>query len=165
MQAILNGNKKGFVMLEVLVGSAIIVVAFVTLLGIAAQIMKFSYNIKIATQANFMLKQEMESLRSYRDATVWADAGGLGTVLKGESNPYHIDEDAGTTPHKWTLATETATTDGFLRSIVFDQVFRDVSGNIAGSGTLDSDTVKITIAVSKYGQAYSIYTYLTNWKR
>ncbi len=54
--------------------------------------------------------------------------------------------------------------NGFLRSIVFEDVFRDDNYKIAESGTLDPETKKIIVTVSFQDQEIRLINYLTNWK-
>ena len=62
------------------------------------------------------------------------------------------------------------TTNGFTQQIVFNDVWRDDSNNdiIAGGGTLDENSKKVTATVSwqereKFRQA-EIITLFTNWQ-
>ena len=158
-------KESGIIFLEILIAVALIGIAFITLLGMGANVLNLSNNIRTTIQADSLAKEEIEALRSYRDGTNWAANGlgtnnGLGTVSAGSSNPYYLTVSSG----RWNLVSGAETQGIFTRKIVFDAVYRDANGNIAGSGALDSNTKKVTVTIGWPGKTYQVITYLTNWK-
>lgn len=161
MFQILYKNKSGFMLLEVIVAIALITIAFVSLLGVAAMVFNVSGSVRKQTQADFLIKEEFEALRNYRDGTTWT-TNGLGTAGTGSSNPYHLVN----SENKWTLVAGPETTDIFSRNIVFDKVSRDTGGNIQTTynpSANDPDTIKVTVTVSWTGKIIQDVSYLTNW--
>ena len=159
-------KKTGFVFLEILIAITIITVVFTVLLGIAFSAINISSSIKKQTQADFLAKEELEALRSYRDGTTWA-TNGLGTVGSGDISPYYLVLDSSDTP-KWTLHTEQETIGIFTRYIVFDWVSRDPVTNYIQNDYIESnrdlDTVKVKVTVSWLGKISQVFAYLTNWQ-
>ena len=156
--------QKGSILLEAFVAVMIIGITFAVILDIATLSLKTSTSIKNASQANFLLKESMETIRSFRDGTTWA-TNGLGTVNTGDSNPYYFSLDIVPSPDRWVLTPGTETAGIFTRKIYFDQVYRDSSSNIVTTGgTLDDDTKKATVVVTWPERSMQLITYFTNWK-
>lgn len=157
MLQILNGNK-GVSIVEILVISAIIGTAFVSLLGLATLSLKSSTLIKETTQAENIAKETIEAVRNFRDGTDW-DTDGLGTLTSGISYYPEINIT------EWTLTPGEETINGFTRKVIFNNVLRDGSNNIVETGGAnDPDTKKVTVTVSWKEREVEIITYLTNWK-
>ncbi|MEK7080489.1 MAG: type II secretion system protein [Patescibacteria group bacterium] len=159
-------KKAGFIFLEILIAITIISVVFTILLGIGFSAINMSSSIKKQTQADFLAKEELEALRSYRDGTTWA-TNGLGAVDSGDSNPYYMLLDNGATP-KWTLHLGQETIAVFTRYVVFDWVSRDPSTGYIQSAynpsNRDAETVKVKVTVSWLGKISQVFAYLTNWQ-
>ncbi len=54
--------------------------------------------------------------------------------------------------------------NGFLRTISFEDVFRDENYNISEIGTLDPETKKVVVTVIFQDQEIRLINYLTNWR-
>lgn len=157
------GNKqRGFSVVEILVSIAVMAIALVGLLGLISFSLKVSTLLKQTDQANVLLKEQMEALRSFRDGTNWA-VNGLGAVNLGAANPYHLEKSGSSAI--WALVAGEETDGIFQKKIVFESVWRDASDNIAAVGVLDSDTKKITVTVSWPGKEIKLSAYLTNWRQ
>lgn len=157
-------DESGSILLEAFLAIVIIGIAFGVLLDIATLSTKTSTSIQKSSQGNFLLKEEMETVRSFRDGTTWG-TNGLGTVNTGSANPYYFTLDTSVTPNKWTLNSGTETTGIYTRKIIFDRVSRDSNSNIITSGgTDDPNTRKVTIMVIWPEKTLTLITYLTNWK-
>lgn len=151
-------NEKGFIFLEILISVALISVVFVTFLGINSMVLNISQSITLSTRALALARGEIEAVRSFRDANTWSD---FTNVNFGGSNNYYFSISGSS----WVRNAGTETVDVFSRKVVFDQVYRDGSGNIASSGTLDSETIKMTVTVSwPPSKSIQIVDYLTNWQ-
>lgn len=48
----------------------------------------------------------------------------------------------------WTLSTTPTTVDGFTRTVVFSNAYRNGSNILSSSGTLDANTRKITVNIA-----------------
>ncbi len=158
-----RGNK-GFIFLEILIATALISVAFVTLLSLGFLSLNISPSIKKATQADSLAKEEVEATRSFRDGTTWS-TNGLGTVLTGSSSPYFLVLNN----NQWALQQGTETVGIFTRKVVFDKVSRDpVTNNIESTYNAshdDPDTRQITVTISWEDKIYQVVSYLTNWQK
>ena len=167
MFQILPGNK-GFIFLDILIAITIISIAFTVILAIGATSLRLSSSIRNTTEADSLIKEEIEALRSFRDGTDWS-VNGLGTVSKGSSNPYHVVLDTVSNPNTWNLVSGTETVGIFTRNIVFDNVSRNPNTNNIEDNynqlNDDPDTIKITVTVAWLDKTLKVITYLTNWQK
>jgi len=169
MSIILFGNKNnsGSVLLEALISIIIIGLISVVLLDIGVLSLKTFDSIEKITEADFLLKEALESIRSFRDGTDWS-SNGLGVVNTGTDNPYYLFLDTVANPNKWTLLSGTETMGIFTRNIIFDKISRDPDTknieDVYNSSNDDPDTRKITAIVKWEGKTSQVITYLTNWK-
>lgn len=170
MFQILIGNKKGFIFLEILIAIAFISIVFIVLLSIGFSSLSISSSIRKETQADSLMKEEIEALRSFRDGTIWA-TNGLGAVNftdSNDSNPYFLFLDSGDSNVKWNLHSGKEITGIFTRYVVFDKVSRDSAThyiqNIYNPSNNDPDTVKVKITVLWLDKISQVFEYLTNWQ-
>lgn len=155
-------NNYGFVLLEIVISIALFSIVFITLLGIGFSTLNLSSAIQKETQADFLVKEEFEAIRNFRDATTWA-TNGLGAVNTGSSNPYYLVNNS----TAWSLVAGTETEGIFTRKVVFDKVSRDASGDIESVYNElrnDSDTKKATVTITWPGKTMQVVSYFTNWK-
>ena len=191
MFQVFNFNKnKGFIFLEILVAVALISIVFITLLGIVFLVLNTSTSLQKVAQADFLAREEIEAVRSFRDGTIWA-TDGLGSLVNyGSAYPRYFTLDTSFNPPKWKINSGTETVGIFTRSVVIDDVYRYSSnGNIVtyhqqkprffahniayaletcaeeDPCPLDPNTKKITVNISYDGKNYQIVTYLTNWQK
>ncbi len=161
-------KNKGFILLDILIAVVIINVAFIALLETGVMLLNLSSSISNITQADFLIKEEIEATRSFRDGTNWS-VNGLGMVNRGSNNPYHVFLDASSTPNKWNLISGAETSGIFTKSIVFDNVSRDPSTNNIESNYNqlhnDPNTVKITATLTWLNKTSQVVAYLTNWQK
>ena len=154
-------------LLEAFIAIVIIGIAFGVILDIGTLAVKNSTSIQKSAQANFLLKEAMESARSFKDGTNWP-INGLGTVNTGSDNPYYFTLDTGVTPNKWNLIQGTEIVGIFTRKIIFDKVSRDPSTqnieNTYNSFNNDANTRKVTVTVIWPEKTVNLITYFTNWK-
>ncbi|TSC67827.1 MAG: Uncharacterized protein CEO19_32 [Parcubacteria group bacterium Gr01-1014_73] len=150
-------TKNGMSLVEVIVGAAI---ATLILSGLIA-----AYNLYFRTalanlrhvQAAFLAEESVETLRFLRDAS-WDN---LNSLTVGAT--YYLTFYNG----NWQATTSNIFTDAiFERSFVLNNVYRDMSDDIAPTGTLDSNTKKATVFIAwSAGVATttkSLNFYLTN---
>lgn len=163
-----NLKNKGFIFLDILIAIVIINIAFIALLSAGVMLLNLSSSIKNTTQSDFLIKEEIEAVRSFRDGTGWS-VNGLGTVNRGSNNPYHIFLDTSSNPNKWNLITGVETSGIFTRNIVFDNVSRDPStNNIEDNYNQlhdDPNTIKITVTATWLNKTSKVVAYLTNWQK
>jgi len=152
-------QKQGSVLLEVVVGAAIISASLLSLISVFNMSLRFAEQSIKKTQASFLLEEGMEVVRVLRDSG-WQ--GNIETLDMETS--YHLDF----LENKW-VATSTAgyIDEVFNRVFILDDVYRDGNYDIVDSGgDLDIDTRKITVSVSwfngKSTTTESIFSYTTN---
>lgn len=158
-QKILNKHRsKGFGLIEIIIGSAILTVSLIAISTYFQKSLQLSQDSGKTTQASFLLEEGMEVAKFFRD-TSWQNISGL-TV----GTSYFLQFD-GT---KWATTSFNVFVDGvFERKLVIDNVARDANDDIVSSGgTDDSGTKKATVSVSWLGRTgtttKSISTYITN---
>ena len=153
--------KEGFTVIEIMVVVAILLSAFVGILGLLTFSLQISTLIRETNQANFLAQDTLEAVRNFRDGTVW-DVNGLETLTTDVA--YHPEKTADNPP-KWTMVQGEEIVNGFSRKIVFGSAERDSNDNIVASGgTNDPQTKKTTTTISWKGKKVEIITYLTDWK-
>lgn len=157
-------NKKGLTVLEIVIVSAVIGLALVSLLGLASFSLSQSSIMNQTAQATALAREQLEVARSFRDGTSWSS--GLGLLTTGVD---YYPSLSGNNPPAWQMLSGAESVGIFIRSLVFTDALRDGSGNIVESGgTADEDTKKVVSAVSwtERGRAHQVelVTYLANWK-
>ncbi|MEK7535474.1 MAG: prepilin-type N-terminal cleavage/methylation domain-containing protein [Patescibacteria group bacterium] len=154
-------RQKGFGLLEVLVGLTILSVSFFALLVVSRGMLAVSRETAYNLQADYLLEEGVEALRSIRDQN-WAT---YITPLSGTN--YLVFEASPIT--RWTTTSTPEIIDSFFnRGFVISDVYRDSSSDdIADSGTFDPDTKKFVVSVDWQGRngttTRSVSTYLTNY--
>jgi uncharacterized protein (UPF0264 family) len=157
-----NKGERAFSVIEVLIVSALIVVALGGILGVAALSIVAAGIAEQTTEAVLLAQEEIEALGNYRDGTDWS-VDGLGVLTIGAD--YYAAQLAGA----WQMNSGTETILEFTRKVVIGDVCRDVNDDIAvcPSTYTDIDTVKATATVSwtERGNAHEveIIKYFTNW--
>jgi len=133
--------KNGFGLVELLVVIFIISLSLIYIFGIVSQLTRASGNSYLAYQANLINESNFETIRALRDSS-WTD--NIAPLING-STYYTRNQDG---------IVSLAQTDpgiiyqNFQSSIIVGAVYRDGNGNIASSGTLDTDIKKFTSTTS-----------------
>ena len=149
-------SRRGFTIVEVLVGSAII--AFF----IAAIISSYTFYLQISPtnvrniQATLLAQEGVEAVKLIRNEDWSTNIDPL-----SNSTTYYLDFVSGA----WTLTTSANTIDSmFTRIVEFNAVNRDGNDDIAASGTNDDGTRELIVTVSwdSGAESKSISTYITN---
>lgn len=136
-----NYNKKtGFGILEIVIGVSIISISLFGLIAVSQfslrAINESSKNIKAA----FLLEEGIEAIRILRDSSWQTD---IASLTSGTT--YYLDFD-GTTWNSTTI--NIYIDDLFERNFVINDIYRDANDDISETGTLDSNTKKVTVSVS-----------------
>ncbi len=149
--------NKGFGLIEVVVGAAIISVSFLGLMSVANLSFKILEKSSNNIKAGFLLEEGVEAVKIIRDSG-WNNISSLSNGVN-----YYLIYNGAT----WTTTTAPVYVDNiFERKFVLSDVYRDINDDIATSGTIDAGTKKITISVfwkeggSTITQSFS--TYITN---
>ncbi|HEY4493936.1 MAG TPA: hypothetical protein VJB95_00680 [Candidatus Paceibacterota bacterium] len=131
--------NKGFMLVEVLIVTAIITVAILAAMAVSQKSIYVSRQAFHATQAAFLLEEGAEAVRILRD-NGWSNISNLNTATT-----YYPEFSGGT----WTLSVTASTVGIFTRTVNVADVNRDDStGDIASAGTDDPGTKLFTITVS-----------------
>ena len=150
-------NKKGIGAVEIIIGAAIISLVLLSV-GVAFQnSLKASRAIGKRVQASFLAEEGIEALRMLRDND-WQNISGL-----SDGGNYYLVWSSGA----WATSTQNSFIDEtFERKFTVLNTYRDGNDDIAQSGSLDSNTKKVTASVSwREGLSTtteSISAYLTN---
>lgn len=134
-------KKKGFGLLEIVIGVAIISVTLFSLAAVAHIALKVARESIRKSQAAFLMEEGVEVMKLMRDAG-WS--ANISTLTAGTN--YYLYLDAGTT---WRSTATPLVIDGiFTRTVRLDNVYRDANNDIATTGTLDGNIKKVTVSVS-----------------
>src|SRR5258706_1755971 len=128
-------SQKGQSLVELLLAIGIASIIFPALLGSLIATRQGRAQQDQRTQAVALMREGQEAVRVVRekDWTTFAVDGTYNPVASGSS---------------WILASGSATTNGFTTSIVVSDIYRNVQGNIAATGTLDPSTKQVVVTVS-----------------
>jgi hypothetical protein len=151
--------KKGALVLEIMLAATIFVLfASGVVVGIV-NVLNMNRNANERVVATNYAQEGLEALRSIKNQNYNALTltAGTGVQLDGTSGLWEYN---GAGNNTW---------GDYTRVLEVEAVYRDGSGNIAGSGTLDYNTKKITATVtwnftSAKAQSVAITDYLTYWK-
>lgn len=152
-------NEYGIGIVEIVVAVSIAIVAFVSILQLFRLEIRAERLRREELRAYALLAETLEAVRSIRDDD-WSNISSL------SSGTNYYPQISGTS---WTLSTtDPGPIDIFTqRRVVIEDVLRDGSFNIAGSGTPDPNTRKFTAYIEweSYGalKTKSLAIYLTNW--
>ena len=146
--------KKGFGLVEVVVGVAIMTLTLYALFFASQSSLRLSREATRRVQASFLLEEGAEALRTLRDRD-WNNLPASGD--------FYLLFSSG----QWaTTSSPEIIDDFFKRTITASPVYRDGSDDISPSGTLDSDTLLFTVAVEwpegDPEHSASLRAYLTN---
>lgn len=151
--------QRGFGLIEILVGSAILTTALWGISAYYQSSIQVSRTTAQIVQASYLLEEGIEAARFFRD-TGWANVG-----APADGTTYFL------TFNGTSFATSTADTgfvDGvFERTLMFNDVYRDINDDITSSGgTLDPNTKKVTVTVGFWDRTATttstLSTYFTN---
>jgi type II secretory pathway pseudopilin PulG len=133
-------KEKGALLVEVLIGSAIIASVLVLLAGSLVRFNLLAVDNLRRTQAAFLATEGLEAVRSLRD-TSWTEA--VATLTP--NTDYYLAWQG----DQWSLSATPSLVDGrFDRAVRVEEVYRDANNDIAETGTLDPDTWLVTASVS-----------------
>jgi Tfp pilus assembly protein PilV len=158
MKTKLLSFKKGLTLVEVVIASAIILAAVLSLLGVHSLYLKIALSSGQTVKATYLLEESLEAVRFLRDSS-W-DAN-IATLTLGTN--YGVVWNGAL----WQLNSSNKWVDNFERTVTLSAVYRDSSDDIVSSGgTLDTDTKLVVASVSWQSAGAtttrSISTYITN---
>jgi Tfp pilus assembly protein PilV len=134
-----QNKQAGFLLVEVLIVSAIMTVAALAIIAVAQKSIYVARESLHITQANFLLEEGAEATRVLRD-NGWTNISSLNI-----GTDYYLAYSLGT----WTLSTSPNTVGNFTRKVTFASVNRDATTqDIASSGSNDTGSRLVTVTVS-----------------
>ncbi|MEK9183485.1 MAG: prepilin-type N-terminal cleavage/methylation domain-containing protein [Patescibacteria group bacterium] len=150
--------NRGFGLVEVVISVSIISLSILGVMLVAQLSQKVIGESTKKVQAAFLAEEGIEAVKSMRDRSWQTDIS-----LLNVGSDYYISFN-GTA---WVSTTTNAYLNNiFERKFVVNNVYRNVSDDIAESGALDPDTKKITVSVSWFNRnsttTNSISTYIAN---
>lgn len=133
-------NHKGFSLVEVVVGSAVLGVVFVSLISTYGTYIRASAQNASTIKTTYLIEEGIEAVKTMRDRGWTANINSL-TV----NTPYYFDF----TSSFWKSTTTAEIIDvSYRRSFVLAPVYRDGNSDIVTSGgTLDADAKKVSVTV------------------
>ena len=136
-----NKNQKGFMMVELIVISAVLMIIVIAASYVAKKSIEVSSRTLHTMQAGFLLEEGAEVMRVLRDTNF----DNVDPAIEGSSNQY-LTLVSGT----WSLVDAPQTNGIFTRIINIYPVYRDstTADIVTSGGSLDIGTSKITITVS-----------------
>lgn len=133
-------KKSGFSLVEVLVMVFVVTFSIFIIWKIYILYIKISFSNPATFQASFLAEEGIEAIKFMRDSN-WTS--NIATLSSGTSYTLIFNGIV------WEATTTPAfINDRFDRRISLADVYRDGSGNIAASGTLDLNTKKVLVVVS-----------------
>lgn len=153
-----KSRRRGYLLVELLVGAAIVAGALVALVGAVNQLAVGARENVAATQAGFLAEEGLEAARLWRD-TSWDNK--VANLSLGQN--YYLVWNS----NRWEASVTPSLIDGkFSRVVEVSSAYRDGNNNLVENGTLDSEARLITTTVgwaSKNGTSTrELSTYLTN---
>jgi len=159
MHKVNTKTNRGFGLIEIIVGVAIISTTLFALVGASNSFLRLSRNTLMEIQATFLVQEGVDAIRVLRDKG-WTD--NIATLTTDQDYELRFDGVS------WFATTEDQTIDGtFSRVFVMSDVYRDGNDDIAPAGTLDPGTKKFELEVSWTSVTgntvtTSVTTYFTN---
>lgn len=154
-------RNRGFGILEIVISVGIISVAIFALLGTTASFLRLARDTTHKVQANNLLNEGLEAVRTIRDGGYTDNISSLGT---GELYSLYFND----VSNLWEATTTVSEIDGiFTRSFQIDDVYRDAQDDISPTGISDGNTKKVTVfvtweAISGDLATTSVSGYVTN---
>jgi Tfp pilus assembly protein PilV len=135
-----RSTQHGFSIIEAIIGSAIISIAFIALLQTYTMTVSKTQGTLKKVQASFLAEEGQEAVRSMRDQSWTTYISSLST-----SASYYLYFN-GT---RWTSTTTAQLIDNrFARTIKLRPVYRNSQNDIANSGTFDTEIRRVEVVVS-----------------
>lgn len=139
-------KQKGFMLVEVVIASAIIVIITFAIVSAAQKGIALSQRALHESQASYLLEEGAEVVKIVRDNN-WTTFAALTLGI----NYYYTYDNASNTWSLTTVAPVPSTIDSlFTRTVVFSSVNRDSATEdiVTSGGVIDTRTKKVVVTVS-----------------
>ncbi len=148
-------KKSGFALIEVVLAIAIFSMFSVGITYLSLDILQADEKVEEGNFALLYTQEGLEAARQMRDRNF--------LLLEDGDHGLDLSDD------EWTFIPAPEDIDGYYdRTVSVEDVYRDVDGDIAETGTLDPDTKKVTSTVEwnhrgLFPKSIELSTYLSNW--
>lgn len=139
---LIKKSVKGFTLVEVIIACTIITVTILFLMSAATKSIELSNRMLKDVQANFLLEEGAEAVKTIRDNS-WANISGL-TL----NSNYYLSFDDNNNVWSLTDVPISPIDDVFNRVVSFEEVYRNNEDDIEEGGSLDENIKKVKIMVS-----------------
>ncbi len=140
MNSMFYPRRSGQSLMEVLIGIAVGSLLIISAASLIAPALKSNISVTEIQTSAALGKELLDNVRSFTEGN-WHNISVLAT---SSANKYYLNA----TSSPFTAATGTqsiSATTTYTRYFYLDDAYRDGSGNIAGSGTYDPSTRKVTV--------------------
>lgn len=131
--------KKGISLIEVLVGTSLVLIVFLSLISAYNLFLKMSLKNTAKIQSAYLLEEGLEAIRSIRDES-WDD----NIAILNSGTDYGLSFNGS----KWLTVSNPVYVASFYRYFEMNDVYRDANDDISLTGTLDNETKFFTFYVS-----------------
>ena len=151
-----TNNREGFGLVEIVIVTGVLAASLFAFLQTEVLSVRLLRTERDNLEAALLAQEGLEGVRSIRDES-WTDT--IAPLVNGTMY-YPVVENS-----KWKLVTSDpgAIEGRYTRTIVFSQVFRNASDQIAPSGTLDAGTRKVTSRVAWGNGQKELVGYVTDF--
>lgn len=155
----IRNYKKGIGLIEIIVAVFVLTIVLSALITVNNLYIKSSSaNIKM-TQGAYLASEAVEAVKTIRD-NGWANISAISI-----DTSYYLYFNS--ISSSWSATTTAESIPDFSRSFILKNVYRDQYGDIASSGTLDSNIKRLEVSVSWHTSSgelveKKITTYIAN---
>ncbi|MFZ2303484.1 MAG: prepilin-type N-terminal cleavage/methylation domain-containing protein [Minisyncoccia bacterium] len=156
----LISRKRGFGLVEVVIGSAVLSVSLLAISGFFQTVLRASRVTESAVQGDYLLEEGMEVVKIFRDRSYTSNIKNMSTTT-----PYYFSWNV----TNWaTTTTKTIIDSKYERKLTFADVKRDsITKDISDTGVYDPDIKLATVSVTWWAPVVgtttrSIQTYIVN---
>lgn len=133
-------KEKGSALVEIIVGSAIMLVGILAISSAFNTYLQYALANQRNIEATYIMDEGIEAMNFLRDVAWKNNFGSLSTTTT-----YYLYWNGA----RWATTTSVQYVDGFfLRSVNIYDVKRDANDDISASGTYDPNTKLVTVSVS-----------------
>lgn len=153
-----RSNNRGTGVIEVIIGSAIILIGIFSIIKTYNYYLRFALSHRYDIQATLLAEEGVEAVKLLRDKG-WSE--NISTLIPGVAYSLAFINSS------WTSTTSVNLIDGkFSRTFTVSEVYRGGDDRISSSGVLDQNTRKVAVSVAvrnNFGTTTkTISTYITN---
>jgi hypothetical protein len=151
----IKSRRSAFSLVEILLAISLFALFSIASFSLALEVIQKDVKIQVENEALLYVEEGLEATRMIRDQNYLS-------LVNGSYGLSLVDD-------VWTLGAAPETIDSYYaRSILIEDAYRDGSGDLADSGTLDPELKKVTSTVTwmwrnVVPKSISLSSYLSNW--